>query len=62
MPDEIQEDVAEPTPDTKFARECASCAYFANRDGSTCHRFPPPWPLVKPEQWCGEWTESPHVG
>jgi hypothetical protein len=36
---------------------CETCRYaLHNMDGIACHRNPPPWPLVWPHNWCGEWA------
>ena len=34
---------------------CANCHFF---DAGACRRYPPPFPSVPTDQWCGEYTAS----
>lgn len=34
---------------------CNTCKFMV---GNTCHRFPPPWPVVDQQDWCGEWKHD----
>ena len=43
-------------------QNCSTCIYFGLQQ-VTCHRYPPgqsgmpdAWPVVKPDDWCGEWA------
>lgn len=48
---------------------CSRCQFAGNPNESgnvECHRYPPPsygktWPLMRPVDWCGEWSQSAAV-
>jgi hypothetical protein len=55
-------------------QSCANCRYYRYPEGgfSTCRRHSPicpsldlnlvtSWPLVNPEDWCGEWAPDEEV-
>jgi len=56
----IDQPAAQPTE----KQECRTCVYALNTttddsDDHRCHRYPPDnhdgWPIVQPQEWCGEW-------
>lgn len=34
---------------------CATCKFMVD---DACRRFPPPFPTVQPDDWCGEWKHD----
>jgi len=45
-------------PEREICRDCYFAVPQSNEpDNSmfTCHRNPPPFPLVRSDDWCGEW-------
>lgn len=41
----------------KTCESCVYCDKITNVHSWTCHRYPPQWPTVFANNWCGEWDE-----
>jgi len=45
---------------------CNSCEFYEppemeHADNGRCRRKPPPWPLVRGDDWCGEHSEAMNI-